>query len=75
MTAGDYVWIGFTAMVLPGAEIGGQGIADPEAVVTCSIPLNSVVVGNLGRVLHSLSSENSELRLYVEKPYSNRSGA
>lgn len=48
---GDYVFIGAGAVVLPGVEIGSRCIVGANAVVTRSVPPDSVVAGNPARVV------------------------
>ncbi len=57
---GDYVWIGFNALVLPGVEIGACSIVGAGSVVTKSVPPRSIVAGNPARVLRSLTDQEAE---------------
>lgn len=57
---GDFVWIGFNALVLPGVEIGACSIVGAGSVVTKSVPPRSIVAGNPARVLRSLTDEEAE---------------
>jgi len=54
---GDYVWIGYGAIVLPGATIGDCCVVGAGAVVTRDVPPNSVVAGNPARVLRQLTTD------------------
>jgi acetyltransferase-like isoleucine patch superfamily enzyme/SAM-dependent methyltransferase len=56
---GDYVWIGFNALILPGVEIGSACVIGAGAVVTKDIPERSVVAGNPARVLRQLTDEEA----------------
>lgn len=51
ITIGNDVWIGGSAMVLPGVTLGNNVVVGAGAVVTHSFPDNVVVVGNPARVL------------------------
>jgi len=51
----DNVWLGEGVVVLPGVKIGKNSIIGANAVVTKSIPENSVAIGNPARVLRTLS--------------------
>lgn len=50
----DNVWLGENVVVLPGVTIGENSIVGANAVVTKSIPKNSVVGGNPARVIREL---------------------
>lgn len=60
ITLGDNIFIGYGAIVLPNVEIGDNVIVGAGAVVARSVPSDSIVVGNPGRVVGSLSD-------YVER--------
>jgi acetyltransferase-like isoleucine patch superfamily enzyme len=49
----DNVWIGSNAIILPGVIIGENSVVGAGAVVTKSIPPNSVAVGVPARVIKS----------------------
>ncbi|WP_317173209.1 acyltransferase [Flavobacterium bizetiae] len=51
----DNVWIGEGAVVLPNVTIGENSIIGANAVVTKSIPKNSVVGGNPARIIRELN--------------------
>jgi maltose O-acetyltransferase len=50
----DNVWIGGGAIVLPGVTIGRNSVIGAGAVVSRSIPENTVAVGNPARVIRTL---------------------
>lgn len=50
----DNVWIGENVVILPGVTIGKNSIVGANAVVTKSVPINSVVGGNPARVIRQL---------------------
>ncbi|WP_211263384.1 sugar O-acetyltransferase [Priestia koreensis] len=51
VTIGDNVWIGGSAVILPGVTIGDNAVIGAGSVVTKSIPSNCVAVGNPCRVV------------------------
>lgn len=51
ITIGNDVWIGGSAIILPGVTLGNNVIVGAGAVVTHSFPDNVIVVGNPARVL------------------------
>jgi acetyltransferase-like isoleucine patch superfamily enzyme len=51
VTIGAGSWLGYGAVVLPGARIGRHVVIGASAVVSGEIPDYSVVVGNPGRVV------------------------
>lgn len=51
---GKYVWIGANVVVLPGVTIGDNAVVGAGAVVTKSIPANTIAVGNPARVLRKI---------------------
>lgn len=54
---GDYVWIGYGALVLPGVTIGDCCIVGAGAVVARDVPSHSIVVGVPAKVLRTLTDE------------------
>ena len=50
----DNVWLGEGVVVLPGVTIGENSIVGANAVVTKSIPKNSIAGGNPARVIREL---------------------
>lgn len=54
VTVGDDAWIGSGAIVLPGSEIGHSVVVGAGAVVTGSIPSETVVAGVPARVIRRL---------------------
>ena len=54
ITLEDNVWLGGSVVVCPGVSIGENSIIGAGAVVTRSIPANSVAVGNPARVIKAL---------------------
>ena len=53
----DNVWIGGGAIILPGVTIGRNAVVGAGAVVTRSVPANTVVVGNPARVIKEINQE------------------
>lgn len=51
ITIGNDVFIGMRAVILPGVKVGDRCIVGACAVVGKSVPTNSVVAGNPGRVI------------------------
>ncbi|WP_425099206.1 CatB-related O-acetyltransferase [Tropicibacter sp. S64] len=58
MTIGHDVWLGYGALVLPGATIGNGVIVGAGSVVRGTIPDYAVVTGNPGRVVRMRYSES-----------------
>lgn len=50
----DNVWIGGGAILLPGVRIGVNAVVGAGAVVTRSVPENTVVAGNPARVIREI---------------------
>jgi len=50
----DNVWIGGGAILLPGVRVGRNAVVGAGAVVTRSVPENSVVAGNPARVIRMI---------------------
>lgn len=51
VSIGSNVWIGENVCVLPGVSIGDGCVIGAGAIVTKSVPANSIVVGNPGRII------------------------
>jgi acetyltransferase-like isoleucine patch superfamily enzyme len=51
----DNVFIGANAMVLKGVRIGQNSVVGAGAIVTCTVPPNSVVAGNPAQVIGDMS--------------------
>ena len=54
ITVEDNVWIGSGAIILGGVTIGKNSVIGAGTVVTKDVPVNSLVVGNPGRVVRTL---------------------
>ena len=50
----DNVWIGGGAILLPGVRIGRNAVVGAGAVVTRSVPANTVVAGNPARMIREI---------------------
>ena len=50
----DNVWLGGSAILLPGVRIGRNAVVGAGAVVTRSVPANTVVAGNPARVIREI---------------------
>jgi len=50
----DNVWIGGSAILLPGVTIGRNAVVGAGAVVTRSAPANAIVAGNPARVIREI---------------------
>jgi len=51
VTVEDNVWLGGSAILLPGVRIGRNAVVGAGAVVTHDVPPNMVVAGNPARVI------------------------
>lgn len=60
INVGNDCWFGAGVIVLPGVTIGDNCVIGAGTVVTKDIPANSVVVGNPGRVIHTLDESRFE---------------
>lgn len=50
----DHVWLGGGAILLPGVRIGRNAVVGAGAVVSRSVPANTIVVGNPARVIKEI---------------------
>ena len=50
----DNVWLGGGAILLPGVRIGRNAVVGAGAVVSRSVPANTVVAGNPARVIREI---------------------
>lgn len=57
ITVEDGVWIGGSAVILPGVTIGKHAIVAAGAVVTKDVPKKAIVAGNPAKVLRFISPE------------------
>jgi maltose O-acetyltransferase len=57
ITIEDNVWIGGSAVLLPGVTVGLNAVVGAGAVVTKDVPPNAVVVGNPARVIREIEQE------------------
>ncbi|WP_338449830.1 acyltransferase [Niallia oryzisoli] len=56
ITIEDNVFIGVRAIIMPGVTIGKNSIVAAGSVVTKSIPENSIVAGNLAKVISTIDN-------------------
>lgn len=54
ITIEDNVWIGGSAILLPGVRIGENAVVGAGAVVSRNVPANTVVAGNPARVIRKI---------------------
>ena len=50
----DNVWVGGGAILLPGVRVGRSAVVGAGAVVSRSVPANTVVAGNPARVIREI---------------------
>lgn len=62
VTIGDDVWIGASAVILPGITIGTGSIVGAASVVTGNVPPDVVVAGNPARVIRAITDADREFR-------------
>lgn len=55
VSVGDFCYLAYGVLVLPGVSIGDDCIVGAGAVVTKSVPAGSVVAGNPARVLRQVT--------------------
>jgi maltose O-acetyltransferase len=53
----DNVWLGGGAILLPGVRIGRNAVVGAGAVVSRSVPANTVVAGNPARVIRKIEQQ------------------
>jgi maltose O-acetyltransferase len=53
----DNTWVGGGAIILPGVRIGRNAVVGAGAVVTRSIPANTIVAGNPAKVIRELEQQ------------------
>ena len=54
---GDFCFLGFRSMVMPGVTLGNKCVVGAGSVVTKSFPDNSVIAGTPARLIRSLSHD------------------
>jgi acetyltransferase-like isoleucine patch superfamily enzyme len=57
---GDRVWLGSRSIILKGVSIGHDSIVGAGAIVTKSVPPDSVVVGPAARVIRNLRDQPTQ---------------
>src|SRR5919199_3065011 len=60
---GHDVWLGYSALVLPGVTIGHGAVVAAGSVVTSDVPPYALVAGNPARAVRSRFSEDDVARL------------
>jgi len=60
---GHDVWLGYSALVLPGVRIGHGAVVAAASVVARDVPPYAVVAGNPARVIRSRFAEDDVARL------------
>jgi galactoside O-acetyltransferase len=61
VSIGSNVWIGASAVVLPGASIGDSSVVGAGSVVSGSVPAHTVVAGVPARVIREIGVGDAEL--------------
>ena len=54
VSIGKNCWLGFNSTIMKGVNIGDRSIVAPGAVVTKSVPADSVVGGNPAKIIYTL---------------------
>lgn len=54
ITIGSDVWVGGSAVILPGVTIGDRAVIGAGSVVTKDVPAGALVVGNPARIVRQL---------------------
>lgn len=67
VSIGHDVWIGRSAIVLPGVQIGDGAVVGAGAVVTKSVPPYAIVAGNPARIIRYRFSEALIARLLATR--------
>jgi acetyltransferase-like isoleucine patch superfamily enzyme len=65
VSVGAYSYISYGALILPGVSVGECCIVGAGAVVTRSVPDETIVAGNPARVLRKLTADEKEHLLDV----------
>lgn len=60
ITIGDNVWIGGSAVIVPGVTLGDNVVVAAGAVVTKSFPDNVVVGGNPAQIIKTIEEDSNE---------------
>ena len=60
---GHDVWLGYSALVLPGVRIGHGAVVAAASVVARDVPPYAIVAGNPARVIRSRFAEEDVARL------------
>jgi virginiamycin A acetyltransferase len=60
---GHDVWLGYSALVLPGVEIGHGAVVAAASVVARDVPPYAIVAGNPARVIRTRYSDEDVARL------------
>lgn len=61
---GSNVYVGNCVLILPGVTIGNNVIVGAGAVVTKSIPDNSIVAGNPARIVGNVDELENRIKIY-----------
>lgn len=69
ITVGNNVWIGGSAVILPGVTIGDDVIVAGGAVVTKDVPAKAIVGGNPAKVIRYLHTNDQEKWQQAKKDY------
>ena len=64
---GENVWIGASAVIVPGVTIGKNSVIGAGSVVTKDIPENVVAVGNPCRVMREIGEHDREYYYRLDK--------
>ncbi|MCM1541240.1 MAG: sugar O-acetyltransferase [Blautia sp.] len=58
VTIGNNVWIGGSAVILPGITIGDNAVVGAGSVVTKDIPDNMIVAGNPAKIIREITDDD-----------------
>ena len=69
VSIGNYVWIGYGVIILPGVKIGDHVVVGAGAVVSKHVPDNAVVVGNPARIVKFRQVPPLDVDVQKKYPY------
>lgn len=66
---GNHVWIGASAIIMPGVKVGDYAVIGAGSIVTAHVPVGAIVTGSPAKILKYRDLESVKSKRFDPKDY------